>query len=245
VDPGNLSACRTRNVNATSPPPACAAPSISITAPTADQCFNTTNIPVSATATGANSVLFRSDEIDCKTLATTDPDEASTVVSGSGPIYATVFKVGIGPVVCYRIKARALTSCPSVFTDATPVARIFVQSVCFAPLLETAPTAWSSDLTVENGQLQVTVNGAVTYADRGRGYGTSPLGDGENRVEATLVSGAGKPGLWRFDVVKGASLDPGTVQVLTGDVVSVTSNTVTFRLQGIPGERVAFTFVRK
>jgi hypothetical protein len=27
--------------------------------------------------------------------------------------------IGSGPVVCYRIKARALTSCPSVFTDAT------------------------------------------------------------------------------------------------------------------------------
>jgi hypothetical protein len=73
VDPGELSACRTRNVDATSPPPPCASPSISITAPVNDQCFMTTNIPVSATATGANGVLFRSDEINCKTLGRSNP----------------------------------------------------------------------------------------------------------------------------------------------------------------------------
>jgi hypothetical protein len=84
VDPGELSACRTRNVDATSPRAPCASPSISITAPVNDQCFMTTNIPVSATATGANGVLFRSDEINCKTLATIEPDEASTMVSRIG-----------------------------------------------------------------------------------------------------------------------------------------------------------------
>jgi hypothetical protein len=246
VDPGNLSACRTRSVTATSPPPPCPAPTaVSITAPMNGQCFSTTSIPVSANATGANSVLFRSDEIDCTTLATTDPDEASTTVTGPGPTYSTVFTVGTGSTVCYRIKARALTAC-GAFTDAAPVAKVIVQTpVCFLPLIEApAATTWSSDLALDKGRLQLTVNGGgVTYAEPGRSYGTSRLADGENRIEATLVTRAGKPGLWRFDLVDGQAA--GTIRILSGDAVSLTSSAVTFRLQGIPGERVAFTFVRK
>jgi hypothetical protein len=249
VDTGNLSACRSRNVSATSPPPPCPAPTgVSITAPKAGQCFSTPNVPVSATATGANSVLFRSDEIDCKTMATTEPDEASTTVTGPGPTYSTTFTIGTFPTstVCYRIKARALTSC-GAFTDAASVQPVIVQTpFCFLPVAGEAPaaTAWSSDLALEKGRLQFTVNGGeVLYEDSGRSYGTSRLADGENRFEATLVAGAGKPGLWRFDLVDAQAA--GTIRILSGDVVSVTSNSVTFRLQGTPGERVAFTFLRK
>jgi hypothetical protein len=90
----------------------------------------------------------------------------------------------------------------------------------------------------------VTVNGgAVVYAEQGRSYATSPLADGENHVEATLVAAAGKPGLWRFDLV---GIEPGAaIRVLAGEVANVTGEAVTFRLQGTPGERVAFDVVRK
>ena len=74
-------------------------------------------------------------------------------------------------------------------------------------------------------------------------YGRSALAEGENRVEATLVAGDGRPGLWRFDLVDGLAV--GNIRVLAGDAVSVTTSAVTFRLQGTPGERVAFTFVKK
>jgi hypothetical protein len=249
VDPGNLSACRSRTVAATTPTPPCPAPTVSITAPKFDDCFKTPNIPVSATATGASSVLFISDEINCKSLATTDPDEASTQVTGPGPTYSTIFTVGIvGTVECYRIRARAFGSCGSS-SDAAPVQRIFVDTTfpgCPAPFTGIAPATavWSSDLAVEKGRLQVTVNGgAVTYAEQGRSYGTSPLVDGENHIEATLVAATGKPGLWRFDMV---GVEPGgAIRILAGEVASLTRDAVTFRLQGTPGERVAFDIVRK
>ena len=216
--------------------------------PNAGQCFTSPNISVSATATSANRVLFLSDELNCVTFATTKVDEAMKEVVGPGPTYSTNFPIGTGPITkeCYRIKARAFSSCGSS-TDATPVAPIYVETpFCAVPPFKAAPATagWSSDLAVEKGQLQVTVNGgAVTYADGGRSYGTVTLADGENRIEATLVAGAGKPGVWRFDLVDTQAA--GTIRILAGDVASVTSSTVTFRLQGIPGERVAFTLVRK
>jgi len=37
----------------------------------------------------------------------------------------------------------------------------------------------------------------------------------------------------------------GTIHILAGDVASVTVSGVTFRLQGTPGERVAFTFQKR
>jgi hypothetical protein len=246
VDTGQASACRSRTVNATVPAPACAAPTgVSITTPTAGQCFSTTSIPVSATATGANSVLFRSDEINCMTLATTDPDEASTTVTGPGPTYSTVFTVGtVTTTVCYRIKARAVSSC-GAFTDAASVQPVTVQTpFCFAPVIGSGhSTTWSSDLALEKGRLQLTVNGGdLIYAESGRSVGTSALNDGENRIEAILVAGPGKPGLWRFDLDAEAV---GTIHILAGDVASVTVSGVTFRLQGTPGERVAFTFQKR
>jgi len=246
VDTGQASACRSRTVNATVPAPACAAPTgVSITTPTAGQCFSTTSIPVSATANGANSVLFRSDEINCMTLATTDPDEASTTVTGPGPTYSTVFTVGtVTTTVCYRIKARAVSSC-GAFTDAASVQPVTVQTpFCFAPVIGSGhSTTWSSDLALEKGRLQLTVNGGdLIYAESGRSVGTSALNDGENRIEAILVAGLGKPGLWQFDLDAEAV---GTIHILAGDVASVTVSGVTFRLQGTPGERVAFTFQKR
>jgi hypothetical protein len=251
VDTGELSACRTRSVDATSPAPSCAAPSVAITMPTSGQCFTNPNLSVSATATNASSVLFLSDEIDCGDFSTIAADEASTQVSGPGPTYSTTFKVGvIGSKDCYRIKARAFSSCSSATANAAPVEPITVDTtitMCGTSSLskdDRAAARWSSDLSVDKGQLQMTINGgAVSYADRGRSYGASALAEGENRIEATLVAGDGKPGLWRFDVVDGPAV--GHIRVLAGDAVSVTGSAVTFRLQGTPGERVAFVLVRK
>jgi hypothetical protein len=42
----------------------------------------------------------------------------------------------------------------------------------------------------------------------------------------------------------GAGASP-RIQVVTGDAVSLTGNSVTFRLQGKAGERVAFTVDRR
>jgi len=39
-------------------------------------------------------------------------------------------------------------------------------------------------------------------------------------------------------------MEAGSIRVLSGEVSSVAATSVTFRLTGTPGERVAFTFVR-
>src|SRR5205823_2658459 len=105
---------------------------------------------------------------------------------------------------------------------------------------------WSSDLTVEGGRLQVVVNAtAVSYPGRGRAYGMGALVNGENRVEATVVEAAGKPGLWRFDLMNSQEVAPGSIHVIAGEVVSVAATSVTFRLHGTAGERVVFTFLKK
>ena len=104
---------------------------------------------------------------------------------------------------------------------------------------------WSSDLDVEGGRLQLVVNGsAASYPDRGRAYGIAAFVDGANRVEATLVDGKGKAGVWRFEFLGAEGVD-GSIRVLAGDVVTVAATSISFRLKGTPGERIAFTFDKK
>jgi hypothetical protein len=106
--------------------------------------------------------------------------------------------------------------------------------------------AWSSDLDVEGGRLQVIVNGSsAAYPGTGRAYGMAALADGTNRVEATVVDGRGKPGQWRFDFLAPQAIAPGSVRVVAGEVVEISGATITFRLKGTPGERVAFTFDKR
>jgi hypothetical protein len=105
---------------------------------------------------------------------------------------------------------------------------------------------WSSQLDVEGGWGRVTSNGADAAS---ASVGVSPLAmrarSGPNRVEAELVAAAGKAGTWRFELLDRGRLDPGSLRVLQGQVLLVTEEAVVFRLQGRPGERVAFTFRTK
>ena len=98
------------------------------------------------------------------------------------------------------------------------------------------------DLSLD-GRLQLVLDGAVSVAGRGRTFGVLRSRE-ESRVEATLMEAAGKPGLWRFDVAEAGGAAPSRIRVIAGEAVSLTDGSVTFRLQGKPGERVAFTIVR-
>jgi len=105
---------------------------------------------------------------------------------------------------------------------------------------------WTSDLTLPDGRLQVVFNGsAASFPGRGRSHGMASLAEGENRVEAIVVEAAGKAGLWRFDLISAQSVRAGSLRVIAGDVVSIASNSITFRLRGEPGERVVFTFQKQ
>jgi hypothetical protein len=97
-----------------------------------------------------------------------------------------------------------------------------------------------SDLDVPGGQGQVIVDGAsVAYQTRTVVMAIG-VGKGVHRVEALLVSAAGRPGTWRFQLP--AAAQAGSLRVVAGDVAAIAADTVTFRLAGRPGERLVFTF---
>jgi hypothetical protein len=64
-------------------------------------------------------------------------------------------------------------------------------------------------------------------------------------VEATVVDGAGKAGTWTIDFSGSQSVGAGSIRLLGGQIESIAATSVTFRLKGTPGERIAFTFDKK
>jgi hypothetical protein len=60
-----------------------------------------------------------------------------------------------------------------------------------------------------------------------------------------VVEAAGKAGLWTIDLSASAAVQAGSIRVMAGEIESIGAASVTFRLKGISGERVAFTFLKK
>jgi hypothetical protein len=252
VDPGGLSACRSRNVLATTPAPACPGPPTIVMTPppgVVTGCSGfTADLPVQATANNATSVTFCLESVGCPFLATEVQSAAlpPTCVPGSasGNSYTATLKVGFG---CWRVTADA-TGCGGK-ASAGP---FFTQNFDCGFRGESArpgqerSASWTSDLTVEGGRLQIVVNGAApVFSARGRGVGTARLVDGENRVEAVLVETAGKAGLWRIDLNPSESIAEGSLRVISGEAVLLGASSATFRLTGHEGERIVFTFLKK
>ena len=100
---------------------------------------------------------------------------------------------------------------------------------------------WESRLEVPGGRGQIVVNGrdVVFQADTALRQ-ASVVRDGLNRVEATLVSADGKPGVWRFDLLAG--YEPGSLHVIAGQVRLVGAGSVVFDVSGAAGERLMFAF---
>jgi hypothetical protein len=168
----------------------------------------------------------------------------SQTVIGTGPTFSATLDVTGTGSGCYTIRATAQNGCiliaPSLPPPipATPVPNVFLNS---CPFKGTAVN-WVSDLSLD-GRLQIVLDGAVSVAGRGRTFGVLRSRE-ESRVEATLMEAAGKPGLWRFDLAEGGGTAPSRIRVIAGEAVSVMDGSVTFRLQGKPGERIAFAIVR-
>lgn len=105
---------------------------------------------------------------------------------------------------------------------------------------DVATPSWTSHLDVPHARGQVIFDGTHASLGRGSRRHLAPRpAVGRHRVEALLVSAAGKPGTWRFEV---AGIRPGSLQVAAGTVVSLTAQAIVFRLEGRAGERIAFTF---
>lgn len=106
-----------------------------------------------------------------------------------------------------------------------------------------APLAWSTQLEVPEAEGNVVMNGRISSAvGPGLAAMTSEGRTGANRIEAVLVRGAGRPGTWRFDFSGQPAFRSGSLRVIAGTVALVTGDSVVFRLQGRPGERIVFTF---
>ena len=262
VDPSGASETRTRTVVATKPAPACGSPSVNITSPSNGACVQksfvagTTNVPVAVTANdsqGISNVIVKGvNNLDyvagsCSAAGSGFTDQQTA--TGSAPNFSATLTLSNPPTStppkCYQIGATATNSCGN---NASSSVQIILASSCY-PVINARDVkeslAWSSDLDVEGGRLQLVVNGsAASYPDRGRAYGMSSFVDGANRVEATLVDGKGKAGVWRFEFLGAEGVD-GSIRVLAGDVVTVAATSISFRLKGTPGERIAFTFDKK
>jgi hypothetical protein len=250
VDTGNLSACRTRTVTATSPPPACAAPTVALSPPP-DFVNGCGTLAVQATATNANSVTFCS--ASTPTGPCVFPSFAGTSLnaalppgcvpgSASGNQYSATVGLADG---CNQITATA-TGCGT----ATSTKYTYFANNCFKGESSVRgperSASWSSDLTIEGGRLQVVVNSASpVFPGKGRSFGTSSLVNGENRIEAVVVASAGKGGLWRIDFSPAESIAEGSLRVISGEAVLLGASSATFRLSGREGERIVFTFLKK
>jgi PKD repeat protein len=104
-------------------------------------------------------------------------------------------------------------------------------------------TGWVSHLEVADASGQVVLNrGRLMMATTGISRQSAALRHGENRIDAQLVRGTGKPGVWRFDLGATEGFEPGSLRVLEGEVALLTDRIVVFRLKGQAGERVAFSF---
>jgi hypothetical protein len=248
VDTSNASACRSRTVNATSPPPPpttlpCGAPTVSLDTPGNGACVNDQDVPVSATASNATQVVFTS--IHC--IDGCGITEADNSITTTSPFSSTLaVQHGDGD---YLISATASNTCGGG-TASSPTHQIFVDTSCdcdctFLALHEGRRAAWSSELDVEGGHLQLVINGgSAAFLAKGRAFGTTALVEGENRVEAVLVD-AKKGGQWRLDFRASDAIQAGSLRVISGEAVMLGPTSVTFRLHGTQGERIAFTFLKK
>ncbi len=106
-----------------------------------------------------------------------------------------------------------------------------------------AALSWNNQLDVVGASAQVVVNGmTAVYSGVGPSNAVAAGRSGQNRFEAQLVQASGKAGTWRFDLGRTRGLVGGSLRVIAGDVALVTADAIVFRLKGMPGERIVFTF---
>ncbi len=109
------------------------------------------------------------------------------------------------------------------------------------PAASAGNLSWTNQLDVPGARTQVVLNGrSASYPGTGHSMGLGEGRRGENRIEAHLIEATG-PGLWSFQFLAG-SLESGSLQAVAGQVAEISNDSITFRLNGEPGEQVVFTF---
>jgi hypothetical protein len=153
----------------------------------------------------------------------------------------------------YEVDRTTSFQAQACVTDGVPgheVCHIFgveaqVESSPTTTTYYVGPPAWltlSSQLMVHGAHGQVILNHEHrSYPETGRAIDLRFPVRKRNIVEAQLVNAAGTSGLWRFELPIGV-VEPGSLRAVAGQVETLEANTITFRLQGEPGERIVFVF---
>jgi hypothetical protein len=159
-----------------------------------------------------------------------DDEGCADLVCWSGACFGT--PTNLGSVCSLTMDADKLAGARFVFGKS-----------CASSAEKPVGLAWSIDLDAPGAIGQTVVDGAVVVAESGRQVQAMARDrEGGAVVAATLVKGAGKPGTWRFEAQEGEALEPGSLRVLRGDVALLTPTVVVFRLRGVSGEQVAFSY---
>jgi hypothetical protein len=160
---------------------------------------------------------------------------------------AVVAYLGTACAKFLQVQAYAQDGCGNATYSATVLVTVNNTGPCATPDPGAPPDASApsaavvSELGVPGGAGQVVANGEAAFPRAGRSPRAVRLRAGENTVEATLVE-ARSGGTWRFDLGSLSGFRPDTLRVVAGDVVQMAGGSVTFRLQGRPGERIVFAF---
>jgi len=164
--------------------------------------------------------------------------DGAVISTDTSPPYAALWNTLTVPNGSHVLTARARDACGNT-TLSNPVT-VTVFNLLLASGSGSARLRWTSQLDVAGGSGQVVVNRtALAFVAVGTVSATVDVVQGEQVVEAWLVSGEGRPGVWRFvfDWPSGIRL---AVRPIAGDVVQLTPTSASFRLQGRPGERIVF-----
>jgi hypothetical protein len=166
-------------------------------------------------------------------------DNGQVVGSSTSPPDYPVVWPACGLLPTFKLLAQAVDRCGNPSAVDTRDVILVGLPVCPAQATTPAGNLAMSQLMAPGGRGQVVVNGSEG-AFVGPGLARLPLrfSRGANQVEATLV--AGGSGTWRFDL-SGLGV-AGSLRVVAGEVAQVGPEQVVFRLRGLPGERLVFTF---
>jgi PKD repeat protein len=207
-----------------------------------------TSIDDAQDCNGAPSVTIDPGNVVC--TATPNAGTTCSPTFAAGTSVTITSSTNCGAQVCWSGACSGApspvgSSCTLTLTaDAVAEAR-FVFGPCFPSAAKAPPTSlsWNVELDSAGAVGHAVVGGQVLVAASGRRVeARTPRRQGESVVTATLVEAVGKAGTWRFEAAAGESLEPGSLRVLRGDVVLLTPTSIVFRVKGVVGEQLAFSY---
>jgi PKD repeat protein len=222
---------------------------VSAPAPSTKKTLTFTSEDAALDCSGPPSVNIDPPNTDC--VGKAKPGTTCSETYPSGTLVKITSSTTCGSEVCW---SGACFGTPTTLgsvctltmdTDKTAGAR-FIFGPCFTSTEPPVSVAWAIDLDAPGAIGQAVVDGQVVVAASGqRAQQVGRSREGDAVVTATLIKADGKPGTWRFEAQPGESIEPGSLQVLQGDVALLTPTAVVFRLKGEAGERVSFRYRRR